>query len=319
MNSIAFTVILFSICYHVKVLSSHYAQQSVWDNSTILNRPVKVVVSSNTKYFSVFLNWLLYYNQVSQNASMLFIICLDEEVGDKLKKVVGLECSHTHQLPTAAPFNRLWTVRTQLTVSLLEQGYDVILSDTDALWLRSPFLELQRYPHSDIIGTRAKFPENVYEFYGATLCMGFVYIKSKIHMIVLWKELAARLTRSSQPDDQKFINDLMLRSRLHFPERILYYKSNHSDTGYFTYQRQRYNITLLAQSDFRRLCDPRAPLLVQQSTIAHCVTFQKAEKFKKIAESAYGLWILNNSWNEASIGQHSFADFIHTLNGSKHL
>lgn len=288
-------------------------KQQSKDNTTVISRHFKIIVATNTQYFSIFLNWLLYYHRLCKTTDLLYIICLDTETKGKLKHL-GLQCSHTHSLPSVAPFNRLWTVRTQLSLKLLEEGYDVILTDTDALWLRNPFPELQRYPQSDIIGSRAKFPENVYEFYGSTLCMGFVYIKSNNLTIPLWSELSAKLSRSKQPDDQKFINELLMRGRMNFPQRMTYLKNEHSDTGTFSFQRQDYLITLLAQHEFRRSCELNQNEKIQRSIIAHCATFQKAEKMKKIAGEVHGLWALNASWENLIQTTQSLPEKLHSLN-----
>ena len=44
-----------------------------------------------------------------------------------------------HMLGKLHSNKQIWSVRTKLLLMLLEAGYDVILTDTDAVWLHRPF------------------------------------------------------------------------------------------------------------------------------------------------------------------------------------
>ena len=42
--------------------------------------------------------------------------------------------------------------------------------------------------HVGTTGSRASHPDRIYEVLGATVCMGFVYVKASTQAIVLWRE-----------------------------------------------------------------------------------------------------------------------------------
>jgi hypothetical protein len=189
-----------------------------------------------------------------------------------------------------------------LTYELLTSGFDVLISDLDAIWLKSPFPEIENHAaDSSLIASRAKFPEDVAERIGATICMGFIYIKSDQNSINLWKQLSEIVSRSKSADDQVSINHLVLRSNIQLKDRLKFYKSNHAEQGTILIDRKPINITFLAQNQFRRHCDIRSPQVVRESVVAHCSTWQKSDSMKKTAVSTYGMWILRDDWKERRI------------------
>jgi hypothetical protein len=280
-----------------------------------VQRPFKVLISATDPYLHVLLNWLIYYIEICDDPSNIYLICLDEQIQQRVTDY-GLSCSYFHLLPPGrGTYNRLWLIRTRITLSLLENGTDVLISDLDAIWLKNPFHEFRKHNSSVILASRAKFPEEVAERLGATICMGFIYIKSHAITIALWKQLTQTLGRTKGSDDQLSINQFLSRSDLDLPDRLKFYKSISPDLLTPKLNQQRFNITLLAQNEFRRSCDKNKPALVRQSTIAHCSTGQKSDSMKKTAVSTYGLWKLDDkNWKEMKIQKNqSLSSFFKTL------
>ena len=57
-------------------------------------------------------------------------------------------------------------------------GYDVIMFDLDAVILKDPRPLFQSFNGSDIIGSRSRYPFDLYRKWGVTLCMGAVMFRS---------------------------------------------------------------------------------------------------------------------------------------------
>lgn len=262
-------------------------------------RAFKLVVSTTTAYFPVFLNWLIYFRlQCPDSLHVLHIICLDQSIEEKLPQY-GLKCSLVHYLPNDRwAYNRLWQTRAQVTKQLIDSGYDVLLSDSDALWLRNPFPDLDQLTSSHIIGTRAKFPEAVHGRIGSAICMGFIYIKSFPIVSNFWGDFIATLVRMKNPDDQRIFNELVFRKGLKFTRRLKYVDNTEVDTGSFRHNKQDVSISLLPQHIYRRVCDTVSPAVINNATILHCFTKKKLETMKQFTEKKFGHWRLHESWSK---------------------
>jgi hypothetical protein len=61
---------------------------------------------------------------------------------------IGLRCDSSQTTNTN---NKIWFYRSHIVNSLLDSNYDVLMSDTDAIWLKNPFAELNKYYNSGSI------------------------------------------------------------------------------------------------------------------------------------------------------------------------
>ena len=131
-------------------------------------RPWKLLMSVNDRYLPVFLNWLEFYSAVCPDFNSIHLLCIDREVHRKIKKYNLLPCANDESHSFDASNNLLWLERAQVTKKLLFLGYDVLMSDADALWIQNPFDIVNKQIHSDIIASRGSFPEDVYNKIGLT-------------------------------------------------------------------------------------------------------------------------------------------------------
>jgi hypothetical protein len=159
-------------------------------------RSVRVVVSVSEDYFPVFVNWLLFFGRICPGLSSLYIICLDAK-SEKLVPSIGLTCSAVHHTSG----NYMWPVRNKFAQDLLQQGHDVVLSDTDAYWIRNPFHAIQQH-HSDIVSSRGSFPFSESSKHGASLCIGFIYIRGGNHTAGLWNKVIKEIAWPGNNGDQ---------------------------------------------------------------------------------------------------------------------
>lgn len=277
-------------------LSADENRCSVYDKITKKMRPMRILITSTGKYIPVFLNWLIFYYNVCPSISYLYFVCLDGDIELHLQSY-GFRCSHVYHLPAAQMNNQLWLLRARVTKQLLVQGYDVLMTDTDAIWLRNPFEMLSSFPHSDVIASRASFPEDISKRLGATVCMGFVYIKSNSRTIILWEELYLFMSKMPRADDQRNFNQLLLNLQIKFEVRPTFVDSFNASSGVFYLQRETPMVlTLLPHNQVMRMCDPQKKHVIRLSIVAHCVTMSKNRNTKSFSERAFGIWALRDKW-----------------------
>ena len=107
----------------------------------------------------------------------------------------------------------LW--KFMVTKELLAAGHDVILSDTDALWLKDPVEDLFYSNSNDVVVStvRASFagPPKFREKYGYTLCTGWMGFRSNLKTIGLLDRTMAEAKRQGETgDDQAAFNHFLM-------------------------------------------------------------------------------------------------------------
>ncbi len=98
--------------------------------------------------------------------------------------------------------------------NFLRNGYDTLLSDTDALWLKDPIQDLF-YSHSnDVIASTVwasnAFPPKFREKYGYTLCMGWIGFKSNLKVISYLDRVLFEVEKQNEGSDQRAFNHFLM-------------------------------------------------------------------------------------------------------------
>lgn len=160
------------------------------------SRNVRILIFAESRLYPLFYNWLQHYTMVCTESgyAQLEIVCMDIEVHDMVSRQ-HLHCSsHSFQLPATfksvlSKQSYIWIKRIEISIQLLEQGFDLILSDIDAIWRKDPFQHISRLTSSsDIISSRGIFPLAISSSWGAALCMGFIYFQSNAVVVDVLKE-----------------------------------------------------------------------------------------------------------------------------------
>jgi hypothetical protein len=279
-------------------------------------RPFKILMSSSAKYVGVLVNWLLYYHRVCPNRMSFFLICLDHKT-EKAMREIGMRCHNTIK---PGRTNHVWLWRTKIATALMLRGYDVFMCDADAVWLRNPWPYLQEQVitnKADIVSSRASFPEDVGRRMGATLCLGFIYIRSSPVTVALWRYLADSMSKSTRPDDQRSVNQILMESWMKYTKRPRYV--GHDDTDYGVVQlsmkysghlgdmpdtlgkpdRKYIRVALLGHESFRRVCEGQKVVRIKQSVVLHCFS-EKAGAAKEDLMVKLGAWLLQDDWFNAT-------------------
>lgn len=189
----------------------------------------------------------------------------------------------------------IWDQRLSIISTILESGVDVMLTDSDAIWMRNPFREIEFYSQqSDIVASKGYAPWDISGKWGASLCMGFIYLKASPFTVELFRRIehavdklkvaAYSLNRSTaEIDDQHLINRELLAWNISWPPNMTV-AGAHAHTGHVKYvegnmnnhsynnnsnnmsssmksiheqqqqQQQQYNVTLLPHSSYVRYC-----------------------------------------------------------------
>lgn len=133
---------------------------------------MKIVTFCNSRYKHIALNWISYLQ--SHKIYNYKIYALDQETFNFLN---SLEVDT--ELIEVDIFNKdKWSsiLRFNYVLKLLKDGINVLHSDLDAIWLKNP-LEFISHDY-DIVSSTGKYPQNINERNGFTLCMGWIYYKS---------------------------------------------------------------------------------------------------------------------------------------------
>lgn len=174
-----------------------------YNNQT--DRPHKVLLFVGQSYYHHLLNWLVYYRTACRNSTAALnrveIFCLDDNMAALLEKS-QLHCTssfHGQSLwqssqaanqsssSSSSSSSWVWLKRLEIITSFLRQGHDLILSDLDALWMSSPYRDINRYAtESHVIASRGWFPRTLSKLWGTTFCMGFFFVKASSFSIELF-------------------------------------------------------------------------------------------------------------------------------------
>ncbi|GBG29264.1 Beta-arabinofuranosyltransferase RAY1 [Hondaea fermentalgiana] len=132
----------------------------------------------------------------------------------------------------------LFVTRMEYLMVLLENGFDVLFSDLDAVIMQDP---RPLFEVADVVASRGSFPNTVGKHWGATMCMGFAFFKSTPGVLSMM-ENALRRTRFTR-DDQRGMNNALLQIFGHSPEKAFGRKLDRDDT--------MHAITLDGAADFK--------------------------------------------------------------------
>eukprot|EP01038_Epipyxis_sp_PR26KG_P005744 gene5744-7933_t len=193
--------------------------------------------------------------------------------------------------------SNLWSLRVKIAYHLLQNGTDVFMVDNDAIWLRNPFSLFNSLPSAAIFSSRGSYPSHISNRLGATLCVGFIYIKSNYQTIQLFESVHHVMLHAPGADDQVFINDILVnKHNLQFSNKMLsYVNSTEINFGEFSSNNQTAQLALLPHSAVVRLCGNVSWEEVESSIVAHCLSEKKLLS-KVLEQMKHRLWVLRDDW-----------------------
>lgn len=190
--------------------------------------PVAVLTYVSYSYKSTLLNWLVAMERAKVRG--VGVVCLDEDLRNYLRQR-GIPCYVPAQAPSSSgdkkrggqlnlkAINKLWIMRLVHLLEVLRSGVSVILSDGDAIWVDNAITSgLLHERTGDIVASRGKYPWDIAEAWGATLCMGVVYFRSIGPVITMLEHALEEAVQAN--DDQVGLNNALFNSFGHDPVRV---------------------------------------------------------------------------------------------------
>lgn len=202
----------------------------------------------------------------------LYLMCLDD-ASVSIFEALGIRCvpmgtleMHSHK--------DLWEIRVRVVSCLVAEGYDVIMSDSDALWLGDPmeYINLSS-SSSSVMASRGSFPSAIKSEWGATMCMGFIFFRATGAAMDTFQNTMERIVLETG-DDQIAVNQAALELGIAWDKG--------SDMGYVTSvgigkgtiakltsdDGKFFEISLLPHNKFTRQCDSTP--ISNDTIVAHC-------------------------------------------------
>jgi hypothetical protein len=212
----------------------------------------------------------------------------------------------------------VWKLRWEVLQKLVDDGNDILVSDSDAVWKENPFPTLNKYAGYEVMSQSGTGPPIAKNAWGSTFCVGFMYIQSssatKAMMSYVAKDMAAGSLRMWEPvGDQISINKWYLQKGLKFTSlesSQLKLQSNENPIeshgemlGSYSYMGETKKVVLLPDSEFVRDCvEHNVCPENKHPKIAHCqshnmsaygpLLFGEKTKIMKM----HGLWGLREDW-----------------------
>ncbi|CAN0483397.1 unnamed protein product [Ectocarpus sp. 12 AP-2014] len=202
-------------------------------------------------------------------------------------KNVSLELLPTEPLPVISPdavcADWVAWVPPQLRPAVVmqaEAGYDVIMSDADALWLADPMKDfsLPGVIDSSIVASRGKYPTSVGNLWGSTMCMGFILFRATANRAAMGEFVAAMNTLVlKRKDDQIAVNMAAQDFGIVWKQEGSDMRYEHSTSfgmGFIDSlsdeDNRPFTVTLLPHSTYTRICAHHP--VSNTTVVAHCLT-----------------------------------------------
>ena len=143
------------------------------------------LVTSNSKYTDVLLNWLIAATVKSRiPMESILVISLDATI----HRLMLAKQFHSILVPPwtliekgvnfSQPFEEVMMTRLAVMRIVNHFGYDFVMYDSDAVILKDPQPLYDALPHEDIIGSVGKIPYDLAAAWGITICIGVVLVRS---------------------------------------------------------------------------------------------------------------------------------------------
>ena len=151
-----------------------------FSNSTQLS-----LVTSNSKYTDVLLNWLISYSVRCQlPLANVLVLSIDSSLHYMLVRR-GINSVYL-PLPAllnprgnfSTAFDQVMMTRLAVMRIINHFGFDVVNYDTDAVLLKDPQPLYDELRNDDIIGSVGKIPDDLVADWGITICIGVVLVRS---------------------------------------------------------------------------------------------------------------------------------------------
>lgn len=173
-----------------------------------------ILVFANYGYLTVLENWIYFIRKL--NISNYKVIALDDRLYEYLKNK-NIETTYR---PCELDLGKLWVHRVEVIKEFIDEGYDVIHSDADAVWVKNPLVELNN-TKGDLIFSQGTFwPLNIHSKWGFVLCCGLFVIRNNAKTKTFLNQWSTNV--KIYKDDQVSLNNLLDEKKIMWDESEFY-------------------------------------------------------------------------------------------------
>lgn len=209
----------------------------------------------------------------------LFLMCLDD-ASVTIFASLGIRCVPVAALHTHS-HKDVWKTRVRALSCLVTEGNSVIMSDSDALWLRDPmeYIDLPAVSGSSVFASRGRFPHSFGAEWGATICMGFIMFRATGVGMNTFQGAMERIVLATG-DDQVSVNRAASELGISWDKGsdMRYIASTDFGKGTIAVlsseDGEPFYISLLPHSTFPRVCHETP--VSNDTVVAHCIQKQNA-------------------------------------------
>lgn len=177
--------------------------------SKLSGRKAINLVTSNSQYQDVLLNWLISaVVRCGLELESVLVLAMDLSLHTRLSHLnipsVYIPLYHLLRRDTnfTKAFDKVMMFRLAIIRVINHWGFDVHNYDTDAVLLRNPQPLYDHLINSDIIGSVGRIPVDLMNKWGITICIGVVIIRSNPRTEEYWQAMS-HVCLASLDDQQK--------------------------------------------------------------------------------------------------------------------
>ena len=180
------------------------------------NHEIAVIVFANSRYRIILENWLIWFKSASTRPCI--IISMDHSLQKSLVGKIDPKLVVKVNVPEVSD-QKSWLefMRVQMVVlrTCLNMGYDTLVSDIDAIWLKDALVELNDVDDDLVFSPGFIQPPEALATWGFVLCCGFFLSRARSSVIRFYDEVFKRMEIEG---DQPSVNKELLSRGINWGE-----------------------------------------------------------------------------------------------------
>ena len=225
----------------------------------------------------------------------MYLMCLDA-ASVEIFSALGIRCVPLGTLKYTSEHD-IWKTRVRVVSCLVTAGYDVIMSDADALWLSDPmdYMNLPAHRNSSVVASRGNFPHGLEKMWGATICMGFILFRATGRAMDEFQDTMERIALQTG-DDQISVNQAAHQLGITWDVKSDMRLTESTGVGRgaianLSGDDEPFEVILLPHDRFTRFCTS-TPISAETTVVAHCHSNKKEALGRRVS------WMLDaNLWS----------------------
>ena len=184
------------------------------------NGETAIIVFANYYYKIILENWLKFFNRTSNKSCI--VIAMDQDLHKFLSRKIDPKLV-VHVNGPLVTDREAWLefMRVQMSVlrECLELGYDTLISDIDAIWIKNPFNDLNEIEDDLVFSPGSVQPPDALRSWGFVLCTGFFLSRACPAVNKFYEDVSKRMKSEG---DQPAINKELIDRKIVW-KKVKYY------------------------------------------------------------------------------------------------